>query len=143
MFLNKSFFSCSCLVLLVVVCSWFVPMGYGILWSQSMGSSCASLVKLWSHFEKLHNYNTFLYSIEDISVSLCCKNSNLVGKTLADKDFLLWFAPPCECHWGYTSTYIYRNTQKWFLEWWYNVAYTEINTWHSLFSGYNCGAGAG
>ena len=143
MFYNDSFLCCSCLVLLVVVCSWFVLMGYGILWSQSMGSSCASLVKLWSHSEKLHNYNTFLCLIDDISVSLCCKNSDLVSKTVQKRQNSQSKTPPCEGHPPLPSTYIYRNTQKWFLEWWHNVAYTEINTWHSLFSGYNCGAGAG
>ena len=30
----------------------------------------------------LHNYNTFLCMIEDISVSLCSKNNDLQGKTL-------------------------------------------------------------
>ena len=59
----------------------------------------------------------FLHSIEDISVILCCKNSDLVGKTVQKLAIKPRNAPPCEGQVGLPSTYIYRNTQKWFLEW--------------------------
>ena len=117
--------------------------GCAYLWSQGVGFSYASFTDLWSHSEKLHKYHIFLQQIEDISVSLCCKNSDLVSKTVQIRQDSCSKVTPCEGHPPLPSTYIYTNTQKWYFKGWHNVAYTENNTWHSLFSGYNCGAGAG
>ena len=119
------------------------PRGVGVLWSQTRGSSCASLLNLWSHSEKLHKYHTFLWSIDVISVSLCYKNSYLVVKHSVKLAYTPKKCRGCECHWGYTSTYIYTNTQKWFFKGWQTVAVVQIYAWQTLFFGYNCGAGAG
>ena len=87
-----------------------------------------------SHFFKL---------IEDISVSLCFKNSDLVAKCLLFLLKCLSNAPPCEGQMGSPSTYIYTNTQKWFFKGWQIVAHIQKYAWHGLIFGYNCGAGAG
>ena len=58
----------------------------------------------------------FLQSIEDISVSLCSKNSDLVGKTVQKRQDSRSKAAPCEGHPPLPSTYIYTNTQKWFFK---------------------------
>ena len=85
----------------------------------------------------------FLQSIENISVSLCCKNNDLVSKTVQIRQDSRAKAAPCESHPPLPSTYIYTNTQKWYFKGWHNVAYTKKYAWHGLISGYNCGAGAG
>ena len=113
------------------------------LWSQNRGSTCASFLNLWSHLEKLQKYNTFLCLIEDISVIKCSNYNNLQGKTLPKQQKYFIKCLPCEGHWGYTSTYIYTNTQKWFFEGWQTVALVQKYAWQTLFFGYNCGAGAG
>ena len=93
------------------------------------GIGCASFLNLWSHFEMLQIYHTFLLYIDDISVIICCKNSNLVVKHPVKLAYTPKKAWGCECHWGYTSTYIYTNTQKWFFKGWQTVALVQIYAW--------------
>ena len=64
----------------------------------------------------LQKYHIFLQYIDDISVSLCCKNSDLVGKTVQKLANQSQNAAASVGHWGLPSTYIYINTQKWFFE---------------------------
>jgi len=94
-------------------------------------------------FKMLHKCHSFFSMIEDISVSLCFKNSDLVAKWLINILKCLSKAPPCESHPPLPSTYIYTNTQKWFFKGWQTVAVVQIYAWQTLFFGYNCGAGAG
>ena len=144
LFLFGSF--CECLFLIrsyyyiYTVCHCFWGVYY--LWSQKRGTSCASFLNLWSHFEMLQIYHTFLLYIDDISVIICCKNSYLVVKHPVKLAYTPKKAWGCESHWGYTSTYIYTNTQKWFFEGVQIVAVRHFYAWQTPFFGYNCGAGA-
>ena len=67
-------------------------------------------------FRMLHKCHTFFSMIEDISVSLCFKNSNLVAKCLINILKCLSKVTGCESHPPLPSTYIYTNTQKWFFK---------------------------
>ena len=145
MFLFGSY--CECLFLIrsyyyiYTVCHCFEWVWY--LWSQKRGSSCASFLNLWSHFDMLQNYNAFLRLIEDISVKKYNNYSDLVVKHTVKLAKSISKEPPCEGHPPLPSTYIYTNTQKWYFKGWHNVAYTKKHAWHTLFFEYNCGAGAG
>ena len=94
-------------------------------------------------FKMLHKCHSFFSMIEDISVNLCCKNSDLVAKWLINILKCLLKVTGCESHPPLPSTYIYTNTQKWFFKGWQTVAVVQIYAWQTLFFGYNCGAGAG
>ena len=67
-------------------------VGVPSLSSQSMGIVCPSLLYLWSHLSNLKKNTLICYIIEDISVSLCSKNSNLVEKTLQNQEKKAFFA---------------------------------------------------
>ena len=66
---------CACMRVRVRVGVTFVQHHRGVVFMHT----CCKKDTLW---RLLHNYNTFLQSIEDISVSLCSKNSDLVSKAV-------------------------------------------------------------
>ena len=84
-------------------CSWGVVFMHHCCKNDTQPGNVTFL----SHFFRL---------IEDISVSLCSKNNDLMAKCLIFLLKCLSKAPPCEGKVGSPSTYIYTNTQKWYFK---------------------------